>query len=178
MNHAPGHDEAARPAWADEAYLDDVGLVARFLRIYLLFGRLLDDVTAAEGVSDTDYLVLALIERSPGGGSPTHIADVLRRSTGGMTLTLDRLASMGWLTRAPDPADRRRVLLHLTEDGAGVVKRVRAALHGWEDGLQLGDDARADAFHEADALLELLGEPKVSNRSAKPPEGDVRPIVD
>ena len=160
MRDESSNGTAARPAWADEAYLDDVGLVARFLRIYLLFGRLLDEVTAAEGINDSDYLVLALIERSPGGGSPTHIADVLRRSTGGMTLTLDRLASMGWLTRGPDRADRRRVQLHLTEEGAGVVKRVRAALHGWEDDLHLDDDARADAFDKTDALLEILADPK------------------
>jgi DNA-binding MarR family transcriptional regulator len=155
-------DAVARPAWADEAYLDDVGLVARFLRIYLLFGRLLDEVTAAEGISDSDYLVLALIERSPGGGSPTYIADVLRRSTGGMTLTLDRLASMGWLTREPDRADRRRVQLRLTEDGAGVVKRVREALHGWEDDLDLDETARAAAFRSADALLDVLADPRAS----------------
>lgn len=160
MSDASNDGAAARPSWADEAYLGDVGLVARFLRIYLLFGRLLDEVTAAEGISDSDYLVLALIERSPGGGSPTHIAEVLRRSTGGMTLTLDRLAANGWLTREPAKADRRRVLLHLTEDGVGVVKRVRAALHEWEDDLDLDGRARADIFLKADALLDVLADAK------------------
>ena len=131
------------PSWAGEAYLESVGLVARLLRIHLLFGRLLDDVTSAERINDTDYLVLALIERSPGGGSPSHIAEVLRRSTGGMTLTLDRLESLGWLSRAPDPSDRRRIRLHLTDAGRHAIDQVRAALHGWEDDLDLDDDTRS-----------------------------------
>jgi DNA-binding MarR family transcriptional regulator len=148
-----------RPSWAGEAYLDSVGLVARLLRIHLLFGRLLDEVTSAEKINDADYLVLALIDRSPGGGSPTHIAEVMRRSTGGMTLTLDRLEALGWLTRAPDPSDRRRIRLHLTDAGRQAIGQVRAALHGWEDTLGLGDDERTDALASADVLLELLSRP-------------------
>jgi DNA-binding MarR family transcriptional regulator len=158
----PDVGRLGRPAWADEAYLDEVGLVARLLRIHLLFGRLLDEVTSAKGISDTDYLVLALIDRSPGGGSPTHIAEVLGRSTGGMTLTLDRLASMGWVTRAPDPADRRRVLLRLTSDGLDITTRVRAGLHGWEDLLHLDYDDRTDICLKADALLDLLAAPRTA----------------
>jgi DNA-binding MarR family transcriptional regulator len=165
----------ARPKWADEIHLDEVGLVARLLRIHLLFGRLLDEVTSREGLSDTDYLVLALIQRSPGAGSPTHIADVLGRSTGGMTLTVDRLASMGWVTRSPDPNDRRRVLLQLTPDGLAITVRVRAALHGWEDDLQLDDEAATDAFLKADALLDLLARPRTTAdkdvRGHVPPTG-------
>jgi len=152
----PTADRDRRPSWAGEAYLESVGLVARLLRIHLLFGRLLDEVTSAEGINDTDYLMLALIERSPGGGSPTHIAEVLRRSTGGMTLTLDRLESLGWLTRAPDPSDRRRVRLHLTDAGHRAIDQVRAALHGWEDDLGLDDDDRTAALRSADSVIELL----------------------
>jgi DNA-binding MarR family transcriptional regulator len=156
----PAADPDRPPSWAGEAYLESVGLVARLLRIHLLFGRFLDEVTSAERINDTDYLVLALIERSPGGGSPSHIAEVLRRSTGGMTVTLDRLESLGWLNRAPDPADRRRIRLHLTDAGRVAIDRVRAALHGWEDGLGLDDDARAAAFRSADTLIGLLSQPR------------------
>jgi DNA-binding MarR family transcriptional regulator len=157
---APAGDRDRRPSWADEIPLESVGLVARLLRIHLLFGRLLDEVTAAADTTDADYLVLALIDRSPGGGSPSHIAEVLGRSTGGMTLTLDRLESMGWLARSPDPSDRRRIRLHLTEAGRTAIDRVRSALHGWEDDLGLDDDLHAVASRSADALLELLSRPR------------------
>src|SRR5690606_28850216 len=108
-------------------------------------------------VNVTDYLVLALIERSPDGGSPTHLAEVLARSSGGMTLTLDRLASMGWVTRSPDPGDRRRVRLHLTADGLDVVGRIRGVLHAWEDALPLSESGRGTINRQAEALLDLLG---------------------
>jgi len=153
----PTDRDPARPSWADDAHLDSVGLVARLLRIHLLVGRLVDEVTAAEGISDGDYLVLGLIERSPGqGGSPARIAEVLGRSTGGMTLTLDRLEAMGWITRVPDPADRRRVVLGLSPAGLDAVGRVRDALREWEGGLALDAAELREAFGMADALLELF----------------------
>lgn len=155
----PTTDEDVRPSWAGEAYLDSVGLVARLLRIHLLFGGLLDAVTSAEGINDGDYLMLALIERSPGGGSPSHLAGVLRRSTGGMTMTIDRFEERGWLTRAPDPTDRRRIRLHLTDAGRRAIEQVRTALHGWEDDLGLGDRDRTAAFRSADVLIDLLSRP-------------------
>ena len=151
-----GDERSSSPAWAREIPLESVGLVARLLRIHLLFGHLLDEATDAAGTTDSDYLVLALVERSPGGGSPTHIAQVLGRSTGGMTLTLDRLESVGWLRRERDPSDRRRVRLHLTAAGRESVERVRAALHGWEDALGLSADERAASDGAADRLIGLL----------------------
>jgi DNA-binding MarR family transcriptional regulator len=146
-----------RPAWADELALESVGLVARLLRLHLLFGRLLDDVTSAVGIGDADYLVLGLVERSgEGGGSPTRIAEILGRSTGGMTLTLDRLEGMGWVTREPDPADRRRILVRLTPTGLDATHRVRDALYAWEASLDLADRDREQLFASVDALLTLV----------------------
>ena len=145
------------PAWADGLYLPDVGLVARIMRLNLLVTRFLDAITAAEGIATADYLVLGVVRRSPRHRtSPSRICEVLGRSTGGMTLTLDRLESEGWITRAPDPGDRRRVVVGLTPDGLALSTRLNGALHAWERGLSLPPRRQATMARGVDDLLELF----------------------
>ena len=144
------------PAWADDAYFESVGLVARLLRLYLHVGRMLEEVTS--DIDDADYLVLAMIDRSPPpGGSPSRIADVLGRSTGGLTLTLNRLQEAGLVTRRPDPHDGRRVVLALSPLGARTVAKVRKELTEWDRRIDLTSDHRAEVIASCDALLDALG---------------------
>jgi DNA-binding MarR family transcriptional regulator len=145
------------PGWVGELDLPDVGLVARVVRLNLLVSRVLDDITSAEGIAPADYVVLGVLRRSPGRrSSPTRMCELLDRSTGGMTLTLDRLESSGWVTRTPDPADRRRVVVTLTDAGRALSERVNDALHAWEDRLALDGEHRTDAIRTVDHLLELF----------------------
>ncbi len=145
------------PPWADGLDLPDIGLVARVMRLNLLVTRILDAITAAEGIATADYLVLAVVRRSPSyRTSPTRICELLGRSSGGMTLTLDRLDAEGWLSRAPDPSDRRRVVVELTGAGIEVSTRVNDALHLWERSLGLGPRGQATVVRRVDGLLELF----------------------
>lgn len=144
------------PAWAADAYFESVGLVARLLRLYLHVGRMLDEVTS--DIDDADYLVLAMIDRSPPpGGSPTRIADILGRSTGGLTLTLNRLQDAGYLTRQPDPGDGRRVVLTLTDLGTHTVEGVRRALTDWDRQVDLEPRDKDEVIASCDALLDAFG---------------------
>jgi DNA-binding MarR family transcriptional regulator len=146
-----------RDGWAEGLDLPDIGLVARIVRLNLLVTRLVDAIAAEEGVATADYLVLAVVRRSPGHRtSPTRICELLGRSTGGMTLTLDRLEGAGWLTRAPDASDRRRVVVELTEVGLELGTRVNDALHAWETDLRLRRAQRAALLRSVDGLLELF----------------------
>ena len=78
--------------------------MARLVALQLVAGQQLESVTADHGLALGDYLVLAVIRRSPDGVcAPSTVCEVLRRASGGMTLTLDRLESAGWLSRAPGP---------------------------------------------------------------------------
>ncbi|HZP29280.1 MAG TPA: MarR family transcriptional regulator [Acidimicrobiia bacterium] len=145
------------PAWVGELDLPDVGLVARVVRLNLLVGRVLDDITSAHGIAPADYVVLGVLRRSPGYRSaPTRMCELLDRSTGGMTLTIDRLEASGWVTRSPDPDDRRRVVVTLTERGLELSERVNAALHAWEEQLGLDHEHRTDAIRTVDHLLGLF----------------------
>jgi uncharacterized membrane-anchored protein len=90
--------------WVSQLDLPDVGLVARIVRLDLLVTRVLDELASAEGITPADHVVLGVLRRSPGCQSaPSRMCELLGRSSGGMSLTIDRLEASGWLTRAPDP---------------------------------------------------------------------------
>ncbi len=124
----------------------ELGLLSPLTRLTLLVDAELDRIAAARGIAYADYLVLGVVRRSPQGrGRPTDICAVLGRTTGGMTLTLDRLEAAGWLCRAPDRDDRRRIVVSLTEAGLQLAETVNADLHAWEQSLPLGGGDRAAA---------------------------------
>jgi DNA-binding MarR family transcriptional regulator len=131
----------------------ELGLLSPLTRLTLLVDAELERIAVARGIAFADYLVLGVVRRSPGGrGRPTDMCAVLGRTTGGMTLTLDRLAAAGWLLRAPDQQDRRRIVVSLTEKGLRLAEAVNVDLHEWEKSLPLLATERA----EAGAALALL----------------------
>ena len=146
------------PDWAADLGLPaDVGIVARLVRLDLFLRRILDEITAAEGIAVADYLVLAVVRRSPDHrATPGRICEVLDRTSGGMTATLDRLTTAGWVTRSPDPADRRRVVVTCTPSGVAVAARINAALHAWEDSLGLTAAQQRETARSVDRLLDRL----------------------
>jgi len=146
------------PDWAADLGLPaDVGIVARLVRLDLFLRRILDEITAAEGIAVADYLVLAVVRRSPDHrATPGRICEVLDRTSGGMTATLDRLTTAGWVTRSPDPADRRRVVVACTPSGVAVAARINAALHAWEDSLGLTAAQQRETARSVDRLLDRL----------------------
>ena len=118
----------------------DDDLLGHVVRLEILVGQVLDRITTAHGISAADYLVLGVVRRSPHRRSaPTAICEVLGRTTGGMSLTLDRLERAGWVRRLPDPSDRRRIVVEATESGSALAASVNADLHVWESAL--GADA-------------------------------------
>jgi DNA-binding MarR family transcriptional regulator len=145
------------PPWAAALELADVGLITRLLRLNLVVTRLVDEVASAEGIATADYYVLGVLRLSPDHrSSPTRLCELLGRSSGGMTLTIDRLETLGWLTREDDPEDRRRVIVTLSAAGLELATRVNAALHAWEDALELDADRWSETVSMADKLLTLF----------------------
>lgn len=66
------------------------------------------------GVPETTTLVQIFVS---GPMTPTAIAEALGMTTASVTGLLDRLVAAGFVTRSPNPLDRRSVLVSLTENG-------------------------------------------------------------
>ena len=131
--------------------LPEGGLLASVVRLNLLVTDVLEGIAGREGIAFADYLVLGVVRRSPSGrSSPSAIAETLSRTTGGMSLTLDRLESAGLLVRTPDPSDGRRVVVELTARGADLARSVNDELHRWEERVAppTGTDAAVDLLDE------------------------------
>jgi MarR family transcriptional regulator, temperature-dependent positive regulator of motility len=73
------------------------------------------------------YATLATLAERPGiDQSALGLATAIDRST--MTTLLDRLSSRGWVNREPDPLNRRRHIVHITEEGHALLREVAPAV--------------------------------------------------
>ena len=74
------------------------------------------DQAAADryGLNRTDMRALDILGQA-GPLAPTDLARQLGFTTGGVTTGLDRLERAGYIRRRPDPADRRRQVVEITE---------------------------------------------------------------
>ena len=118
---------------------------------------MLTEITGRSGISVADYLVLGVVRRSADHRSaPSVICEVLGRTSGGMSLTLDRLERAGLVRRLPDADDRRRVIVEATPEGVELAKRVNVDLHAWEESLGATDDERSALAASLGRLTTLI----------------------
>jgi DNA-binding MarR family transcriptional regulator len=79
------------------------------------------------GLNRTDTRCLDIVERLD-GVSAGRLAAEAGLSTGAVTTVLDRLERAGFARRAPDPGDRRRVLVELTPAARRELSELYAPL--------------------------------------------------
>ena len=131
--------------------------MARLVRLQLLVSAQLEGIASQDGIAFSDYLVLGVIRRSPKGRcAPSEVCDTLHRTSGGMTLTLDRLENAGLLSRERDANDRRKVVLKLTASGRALARTVNAALHDWESSLAVSGPRKQALLNALDDLTGVL----------------------
>jgi DNA-binding MarR family transcriptional regulator len=88
--------------------------------------------------------------------SPTRLARGLMLSSAGVTSRVDRLERRGFVRRLPDPADRRGIIVELTDDGRVAVDAAVAALTVSD--RELLDRFDPDEINQLESLLrKLLG---------------------
>lgn len=104
-----------------------------------IFGELVDEVRRSQSATDrydqavadavglnrTDMRCIDVIERE-GKVAAGRLAHATGLTTGAMTAAIDRLERLGYARRVPDPGDRRRVMVELTER-AGEIHRFYSA---------------------------------------------------
>ncbi|MFI6602216.1 MarR family winged helix-turn-helix transcriptional regulator [Nonomuraea sp. NPDC050536] len=69
------------------------------------------------GVNRTDLRCLEVLLQDQ-EMTPSQLGMALGLTTGSVTAMLDRLEKLGYLTRSPDPGDRRKVIVRATEETA------------------------------------------------------------
>ncbi|MGZ4291295.1 MAG: MarR family winged helix-turn-helix transcriptional regulator [Gaiellaceae bacterium] len=136
--------------------LEVEGIVDRVSSINKRVHAALKETLVDYGITPEDWGVLTSLSLRKEGklSSPGALARDLELSSGAVTSRLDRLESLGFVRRLPDPGDRRGVLVELTPEG-------RAA---WESAIEV--QGRKEAFfasaltkeeqHELNDLLRKL----------------------
>ncbi|QEO10828.1 MarR family transcriptional regulator [Protaetiibacter larvae] len=105
-----------------------MGPLARFARLGLIGGRLVDATFAPHSLDRGEFDVLASLRRNgaPYELTPSRLASVLLVSRGGMTKRIDRLEARGLVRRIARPSDRRSLLITLTDDGRRLIDELVA----------------------------------------------------
>jgi DNA-binding MarR family transcriptional regulator len=135
-------------------------VVAAELRPVLLrLARELRKETEQLGITARQATLLWLVKRSP-GLSLAELAVEEGISPPAMSGHVDRLERAGLIARVRSSDDRRRVGLRLTDEGARLLRRVRARRTTWlTDRLGSLEPAELEAIESAiPALASLLGD--------------------
>ena len=130
----------------------DAEIVAAELRpILLRVARELRKETEQLGITARQATLLWLVKRSP-GLSLAELAAEEGISPPAMCGHVDRLERAGLIERVRSSEDRRRVGLRLTDDGARLLRRVRARRTTW-----LADRLGALEPQELEAVAAAVG---------------------
>ena len=148
---------------------DDGRLAGLASRLLGLTARHAERVVGAElagaGAHRWHYAVLAtLADHGPasqaglGARTGIHASDLVG--------LIGELAGRGEVTRAPDPADRRRNVVELTDAGRERLHRLDAVLAGAQDELlaPLSPGRRAELVRLLRTLVEHHGHPEPADR--------------
>lgn len=135
----------------------DSTLLASELRLVL--GHLVRRLRAEHRFSLSQGAVLGRLDRE-GTKSIGDLALAERVRPQSMTQTISDLETDGLIARRPDPADRRRILVELTELGLRTLEEDRRQREGWL-AQAIADDLSAEeqrVLMQALALLRRLAE--------------------
>jgi DNA-binding MarR family transcriptional regulator len=126
----------------------------------------LGQALAGQGLKLWEFKTLHILRRSgaPYQASATELAAALDLSPAATTKRLDNLEHDGYLRRSHDTADRRRILVTLTEAGH----------HVWEQTISLQDRVESQLVEalrpdEQDQLVALLRRLVLAAQASAPP---------
>jgi long-chain acyl-CoA synthetase len=97
------------------------------------------------------YRVLALL--AEGSAASSSLADRLTVSPPSITAVVDGLVARDLVVRKPDPSDRRRLNLELTDDGRRLLVEADDSVHARLDAIAAHLD-RAESAHAVQRLEE------------------------
>jgi DNA-binding MarR family transcriptional regulator len=138
----------------NDVIADPLAVANRLRPALLRLARELRHETESLGLTSRQATLLWLIRSHP-GLSLRELAAEERISPPAISGHVDRLVKAGLVERTRDEDDRRRVGLELTDEGARVLKRVRARRTSWlAERLRGLEPAEIEAV---EAAIEPLG---------------------
>jgi DNA-binding MarR family transcriptional regulator len=104
----------------------DYETLAEFRYQIRTFLRFSEEAARAQGLNSQQHQLLLALKGLPAGVAPTvgALAERLQLRHHSTVELVDRLADRGCVTRLSDPSDGRRVLVHITRRGEGVLRRL------------------------------------------------------
>jgi DNA-binding MarR family transcriptional regulator len=104
--------------------LEVEGIVDRIAGISRRLHRTMDETLAEFGLDSAEHKALSVLAQAgePHRSTPGELAGRMDLSSGAMTNRLDRLEAAGLIRRLPDPGDRRRVVVELTDHGRDTYR--------------------------------------------------------
>lgn len=154
------HVDRILAQWAGERPDLDVApmaVVGRISRAARLLERGVATALEEHGLATGEFDLLATLRRSgpPYRLTPGALVAASMVTSGAVTARLDRLVEKGLVTRETDPANRRSVLVTLTDSGLAAVDRA-VEIHVANEERLLGGLSAADREQLADLLRRLL----------------------
>lgn len=142
-----------------EVTVDTEAIAAELRPVLLRLSRELRKETEVLGITSRQATLLWLVRRSP-GLSLAELATEEGISAPAMSGHVDRLERAGLIERVRSSEDRRRVGLALTDDGARMLRRVRARRTTWLAGrLDALEPSELEAVEAAiEPLSRLVGD--------------------
>jgi len=119
----------------------DLPLIAEWQRVTHLLVHAIDQELADLGLSPAETNALACFA-GRSGRTVRELVDATGQRPSTLTGVLDRLERRALVARAPNPADRRSVLVELTPTGRAAAERVAAAFAAVAARLPAQDAAR------------------------------------
>ncbi|MGW3287655.1 MarR family winged helix-turn-helix transcriptional regulator [Streptomyces sp. NPDC001002] len=138
---------------------NDTARLAADLR--LAVGRVRRRLRQAHAVGDVSLSGISVLARlaSDGPDSPTSLAESERVRPQAMASTLAVLEQRGLVHRTPDPADGRRSIVAVTEEGRAMLDERRSeSIHRLSTVLDEFSDEERTTLAAALPLLDLLAE--------------------
>ena len=108
------------------AHRFDYRTLAEFRYQIRRFLHFSEHATRAQGVNAQQHQLLLALKGLPAGTSPTigALAERLQLRHHSTVGLVDRLARAGYVSRRPNPDDRRQVLVRMTKRGDGVLQKL------------------------------------------------------
>lgn len=134
MNHEIRQDrvDEIRKQWSrvrPELDTWPVEVVIRVGRTARYFDAGMEALFRTYGMTRASWDIVAALRRvgPPYRLSPTNLYRTVMRTSGAMTRRIDHLEGEGFVTRVPDPSDRRGILVELTPLGLTIVDEIAEA---------------------------------------------------